>query len=162
VLIFASLLLYLFVVVAERSESTPGHREEGAAREPHTEGGERPQTEMVERAVTPLGIDTEAGETQPETGEAGETLLGIDLESPFIVTAVITIWSLIALGLVWQARWALAGGIGWAVLSVLGDAFELVSKASEANWGFAAAALAVGVMHIGVVYTCFRAVRQAS
>jgi hypothetical protein len=166
VLIFASLLLYVYVVVAERNARMPGHREEephaDVGREPHTEAGERAQTEMVERAVTPFGMDTEGGETQTETGEHGETLFGIDLDSPFIVTAAITVWSLIALGLVWQARWALAGGIGWAALSVLGDAFELLGKASEASWGLAAAALAVGVIHVGVAYMCFRAVRQAS
>jgi hypothetical protein len=88
--------------------------------------------------------------------------LGSTSRARTFVTAVITVWCLIALGLVWQARWAPAGGIGWAVLSVLGDAFELVSKASEAEWGFAAAALAVGVMHLGLVYMCFRAARQAS
>jgi len=147
-------------VVAERSERMP---RADAASESHTGAGEEPQTETVERQETLSGIDSEGGQKpQTEVAERGETLFGVNLDSPFIVTAVITIWSLIALGLAWQARWALVGGIGWAVLSVLGDGFELASKAPEANWGLSAAVLVVGAMHLGVVYMCFRAVRQGS
>lgn len=102
------------------------------------------------------------GRPHAETGEPKETLLGIHLDNPFIVTSVLGVWSLIALGLVWQARWALTGGSGWGVLSVLGDGFELVNKARDADWGLAGAALVVGLMHLGIVYTCFRAARQVS
>ena len=135
VLIFTSLMLYLFVVVAERGESPE------AGEKPHREAGDKPRTGM---------------------GESRDTLFALDLDSPFMVTAVVAMWSLIALGLVWQVRWALAGGIGWAVLSVLGDAFELVGKVAELNWALAVAVLAVGVMHVGVAYMCFQAARQGS
>ena len=170
-LILASMLLYVFVIgaegLAERSESGSAIR----AERPRPKGGGEPRaetanplhTETVERAVTPSGIDTEGREEPPSAmGEPGETLFGIDLDSPFVVTGVITAWSLIALGLVWQARWALAGGMAWAALSVFGDAFELASKAREADWGLASAVVAVGVMHAGVVYLCFRAARQGA
>ena len=44
VLIFASRCYGIYSLWSpERSESTPGHREEAAAREPHTAGGERAQ-----------------------------------------------------------------------------------------------------------------------
>jgi len=158
VLIFTSLMLYLFVVVAERGDSTE------AGEKPHREAGEKPRTGMGESRDTLFALDLDTLGEKPgtEMGEHGETLLGIDLDSPFMVTAVVAMWSLIALGLVWQVRWALAGGIGWAALSVLGDAFELVGKAAEVNWGLFVAVLAVGVMHVGVGYMCFQALRQGS
>ena len=94
-----------------------------------------------------------------EAQEQGETVQGINLDSPWVVTGVLAIWSLIALGLVWQTRWALAGGIGWSILSVMGDGWELANKAAEGDWALAVAALLVGSMHLGIVYSCFQVSR---
>jgi len=62
VLIFTSLMLYLFVVVAERGESPE------AGEKPHREAGDKPRTGM---------------------GESRDTLFALDLDGPFMLTAVV-------------------------------------------------------------------------
>jgi hypothetical protein len=144
-LIVISLLLYLVVVWAEQNK--PATVQTTVAT--HVEGASGEGQE---------GSPAATSETAPHTDEA---LLGVNLESPLIVTVVVVLWGAVALGLLFPARWALIGGIVLGALFVPGDLFELANKLREANVVLIAAVVLVIVMHAGIIYCCWRALRSA-
>jgi hypothetical protein len=164
-LVALSTLLFVVGVVAERQseqlESTGAHSEttleasvpqsqegEGAEGGAHVET--EPHNESSENGVRNESTEGEAASSVAEAPNP-EAVLGINLESPWLVAGAVVIWVILAAALIRFGYSALPVVIVVALLMLVFDALEVIRNLFvQPHWGIAAIALIVLLTRAGI------------
>ena len=155
-LLALSTVLFAVGVAAERGwgsggTTTVSHQEVGASQEA-SEGGEA-HTEVRENA--------ESSEAPSHTEAAEPTFAGIDLESPWLVAAVVLLTVLLIAAL-WRFGYpVLFVVLIVAALATLADAREIIVQVAQARYSVAALATGVAVAHLATVIVTLVTLREA-
>ena len=168
-LIVISTLLFIIGVTIERmggeGDETAAHQEgvETHVEEAHSEqeGEEGQEThEQEESASEATESHVEAEETHQEGEGHQETVLGVNIESPWVLTVIVLGWLILAVALLRFGGWVLAVVIIAAAAATLFDIGEVLLQINEGNGGVAILATLVAVTHAAVAVLAFLALRE--
>jgi hypothetical protein len=145
VLLVGSAILFLVGSTIERNHR---HHETAAAKSSEVSGGEKSKTGETGGE----GSKPSESHTQPASGEAGATILGVNTES-LALSIVAVVLSFVLAGLIWFGPWprlVLLAVLGFGLVFAAGDGRELVHQLDESNTGLASIAAILLVLHLAV------------
>lgn len=142
-----STLLFVIGVSLERS---------GEASETSAVHVESEFEELEENAET-HEENSEIVESEEREESHSETILGIDLESPALVTAAVVVWLALTLGLWLSGSRLLIPIIIVALGTAFVDALEVINQFNRSNIGLALLAGVITLLRIAVAVLAYRA-----
>jgi hypothetical protein len=160
-LIVISTLLFITGVTIERMGGDGGEtaaHQEGVETHSEQEGEEAHEHE--EGTSESAESHVEAEEVHQEEEGHQETILGINIESPWVLTVIVLGWFVLVVALLRFGGWVLAVVMIAAIAATIFDIGEVLLQLNERNSGVAILAALVAVAHAATAVLAFLALRE--